>query len=349
MFKKLSIITLFSLLILFLAGFCLAQTAQDRPLEVPLPAIGSESAINTTPLLPAYVKYIFNFAVVICGFIAFAVLVLGGVRYVASAGNPSTMSDANSQMLSGIMGLVIILGSYLILNTINPQLKTISVEYKGSDLVAVGTAEVLLCKNAGDEEKDCKLVQRDATSLDAFDGKVNDVRFKNAGDIQYGAVLFSKSNYQGNCVVCLETGCNVAQADGGYSIKVFTKGSGGDGTGGSNTVVLYEADDYNKQCGADCYQQCNGLGDTCGIFCAGWSVFPWEYLRGAKCWPFGAGPYADTRIGITEKVRSLSIDKGYLLVAFDHGNFTGNCEVYRTSRPVIGAQVIKSIKVIPLK
>ncbi|HXK31942.1 MAG TPA: pilin [Candidatus Paceibacterota bacterium] len=348
MFKRISIIILFALLILFFASFCLAQTAQDRPLEVTLPAIGADSEITTTPLLPNCIRYIFNLAVIICGFISFGVLVLGGVRYIVSAGNPSTMSDANSQMLSGIMGLVIILGSWLILNTINPELKKISVEYKPSELTDIGIAEVLLCKSAGDEEKDCKLVQRDASTLGDFDGKVGYVKFKEAKDLQYGAVLFSKADFQGNCVVCLGEGCNIAQADGGYSIKVFTMGSDG-GTGGEDTVILYEADDYNKQCGPDCYQQCPSRDASCGSFCIGFDIFGWEpKIRGAKCWTFSADS-SDTGIGITEKVRSLSMAKDYLVVAFDHGNFTGNCEVYRTSRPAIGAQTIKSIKVIPLK
>jgi len=349
MFRRLSIIALSVFLVLFFSSFCLAQTAKDRPLEVPLPAIGPDSEITTTPLLPDYIRYIFNFAVIICGFISFGVLVLGGVRYLASAGNPSTISDANSQMLSGIMGLVIILGSWLILNTINPELKKISIEYQKAELTDVGTAEVLLCKSSGDEEKDCKLVQRDASSLGDFDGKVGYVKFKETKDLQYGAVLFSKANYQGNCVVCLQGGCDVSQANGGYSIKVFTKGSGGEGAGGTNTAVLYETDNYNEQCGPDCYQKCTNSGGMCGSFCAGWSILNWELnWRGAKCWSFEAGSYADTGVGL-EKVRSLSVAKGYLLVAFDKGNYTGNCEVYRTSRPVIGAQVIKSVKVIPVR
>ena len=349
MSKSISIITLSVLLILFFASFCLAQTAQDRPLEVTLPAIGADSEITTTPLLPDYVRYIFNFAVVICGFVSFGVLVLGGVRYVASAGHPSTMSDANSQMLSGIMGLVIILGSWLILNTINPELKKISVDYKPAEVTDIGTAEVLLCKSAGDEEKDCKLIQRDVTTLGDFDGQVGYVKFKEAKDLKYGAVLFSEPNFQGNCVVCLEEGCNIAQAKGGYSIKVFTRGSGSGGTAGDKAVILYEADDYNKQCGPDCYQQCDSPRDSCGSFCMGWDIFGWEpKIRGAKCWTFGADS-ADTGIGIAEKVRSLSLSKNYLLIAFDHSNFTGHCEVYRTNRPAIGAQIIKSIKVISLK
>ncbi len=348
MFKNLPIIISLSLLVLFLASFCLALTAEDRPLEVPLPEIGSESGITATPLLPDYIKYIFNFAVVICGFVAFGVLVMGGVRYVASAGNPSTMSDANGQMLAGIMGLVIILGSWLILNTINPQLKVINLEYKESELVDEGTAEVLLCKDSGTEN--CKLFQRSVSTLGEINGQVNYIRFNNTEGITYGAVLHSKQNWQGNCVVCLESGCNIEKANGGYSITVFRQGDGGGG--GGVAVTLYEVDSYNELCGTECKNSCSGFGEICGEKCIGWQDWlpDWTW-RGGKCWPFNAGAYETTNIGLLEKVRSFYInEKGkYLVVRFDKTNFEGNCEVHRYSSMNIGAQVVKSLKVIPIK
>jgi len=342
MFRKLSIIVLFSLF-LVLVGFCLAQEegTSTRPLEVPLPEIGSESAITNTPLLPAYVKYIFNFAIFICGFVSFGVLVLGGVRYLASAGNPTSMSDANSQMLSAIMGLVLILGSYLILTTINPQLKIISVEYREAGLTAEGVAQVLLCKDSGTEN--CQLFQQSSSSLGDMNGQVTYVRFNNTEDIKYGAILHSKANWQGSCVVCLDTGCDISKANGGYSITVFVQGTGGAG----NAVTLYEVDSYNELCDTKCKNTCSGFGTECGDNCVGWQWWLFDFMRGGKCWPFSAGSYSSTNIG--DKVRSLYINGKYLVARFDQAGFNGNCEVHRYSSMNIGAQYIRSLKAIPIR
>lgn len=55
---------------------------------------------------------------------AFAVLmsVVGGIQYVASGITPSKKNEAKDRIWNAITGLVLVLTSYLILNTINPQL-----------------------------------------------------------------------------------------------------------------------------------------------------------------------------------------------------------------------------------
>ena len=109
------ILTLF--LVSFLSTFCLAQ----RELEVEYPEVrGEKPGPETT--LPGYVRYIFNFSLIIAAIAAFAVAVYGGFRYLTSAGAPAAMTDAKSWIFGGILGLVILLCSYLILITINPEL-----------------------------------------------------------------------------------------------------------------------------------------------------------------------------------------------------------------------------------
>lgn len=95
----------------------------QRELEVKYPTI-----LGVTPKtvegtqLPEYVKYIFNFAIIIAGIIAFGVIVFGGVRWLTSAGDPTKLRDAKDQIFAAFLGLIILLSSYLILTTINPQL-----------------------------------------------------------------------------------------------------------------------------------------------------------------------------------------------------------------------------------
>ena len=107
------------ILILVFSGLCLAQ----RGLEITYPEIpGLTRPTTVKAILPEYIKYIFGFALIIAGLIAFGAIIYGGVRYLTSAGSPSALGDAKDQIFSAILGLVILFCSYLILTTINPQL-----------------------------------------------------------------------------------------------------------------------------------------------------------------------------------------------------------------------------------
>ena len=121
--KKLQLF-FFSLLLFILilgASFVLAQ--EGNPLEIEYPTVpGAETPVTTTTFLPDYIKYIFNLSLGLMGLVVFGILVYGGLRYSTSAGNPTKIKDAKSRIFAGILGLIILLFSYLILTTINPQL-----------------------------------------------------------------------------------------------------------------------------------------------------------------------------------------------------------------------------------
>ena len=54
--------------------------------------------------------------------VALLMLVLGAVQYVASAAMPSTRVAARGRMTNAVLGLLLLFGTYVILNTINPEL-----------------------------------------------------------------------------------------------------------------------------------------------------------------------------------------------------------------------------------
>jgi len=123
--KKIIISFLF-LLLFFISVFSLIFPlkifAQDKPLEVVYPEIEGFNPETTQTNIAEYVKYIFNFIIVIVGLIAFGALVFGGIRYLTSAGSPEELNKAKKQIKSAFLGVIILLFSYLILITINPQL-----------------------------------------------------------------------------------------------------------------------------------------------------------------------------------------------------------------------------------
>lgn len=91
-------------------------------LEVEYPDLPGIPPLSEKPTLPEYLRYIYVFSIIIAGLVAFASLVYGGFRYLTSVGQPLAMAAGREQITAGIIGLMILLSSYLILATINPQL-----------------------------------------------------------------------------------------------------------------------------------------------------------------------------------------------------------------------------------
>ena len=102
-FKKIFfILILVSFCFLVLSNLALAQKTEEIYPKV----LGAERPTTVKTLLPDYIKYLFNFAIIIAGLVAFASLIYGGFRYIASAGNPTALSDARDQITAGILGLL---------------------------------------------------------------------------------------------------------------------------------------------------------------------------------------------------------------------------------------------------
>jgi len=114
--KKFSKITLFLILSFFI--FSLAFGFYCLALEQPLEQLPPEAGRS----LPELIVYIFNFALGIGGITALTVIIIAGFRWMLSAAAPEQKKGAMDQIKAGIFGLLILLASYLILTTINPQL-----------------------------------------------------------------------------------------------------------------------------------------------------------------------------------------------------------------------------------
>jgi hypothetical protein len=65
---------------------------------------------------------IFVWALSIGGLLALGVIISGGILYIASAGNASLQKDAKDRIFNAVFGLLILAGSFVILNTINPAI-----------------------------------------------------------------------------------------------------------------------------------------------------------------------------------------------------------------------------------
>ncbi|MBI2013195.1 MAG: hypothetical protein HYS88_01980 [Candidatus Colwellbacteria bacterium] len=72
--------------------------------------------------LPELISNFYQWALGIGGLIALGILIFAGILYTISPGNSSRQGDAKTWIGSAIVGLVLLFGSYAILNTVNPDL-----------------------------------------------------------------------------------------------------------------------------------------------------------------------------------------------------------------------------------
>ena len=103
----------------------------------PLISVAHATAISISTSVPgmapnsssnpgAFVAGFYQFALMIGGVLAFGIIVYGGVKYMASAGNPSGQGDAKEWIEAALLGLLLLVGAYFILNVVNPQLTNLA-------------------------------------------------------------------------------------------------------------------------------------------------------------------------------------------------------------------------------
>lgn len=81
--------------------------------------------LTASSSLAVMVKYFYEWGIAIGGLAAFFALVMAGFQYLTSTGDPGKIKDAAGKIQSAIIGLVMLLASYLVLNLINPELTTL--------------------------------------------------------------------------------------------------------------------------------------------------------------------------------------------------------------------------------
>ncbi|MDI6602714.1 MAG: hypothetical protein QME57_01160, partial [Patescibacteria group bacterium] len=127
-----------------------------RALEITYPEIGGKPVPTTIESgLPEYINYIFTLAVSLIGFVIFGVLIYNGIKYLTSAGNLEQMIDAKSGIFHAFLGGLLLLSSVLIFNTINPQLKIMTLP-EIEPLEQVVVPGVYICNYKVEKEEDIK-------------------------------------------------------------------------------------------------------------------------------------------------------------------------------------------------
>ncbi len=113
--------------IIFLILMPVAVYAQDLSyyLSAPLPGLTGDKPKVTN--LADYISYLFPFLLSIAAILAFVMFVIGGIEYMIRSGAENTQ-EAKNRIRDALLGLLLAVGSVLILQTINPNLVTLKLD-----------------------------------------------------------------------------------------------------------------------------------------------------------------------------------------------------------------------------
>lgn len=110
----------FVIILLFLLAFTLCGNAIAQ--EVDYPNVPGAETPGSGTTLPGFIVYIFNFALFLGVVITGGSVLFAGILYLTAGANRSRLEKAKSRIKYAFFGLVLLLSSYLLLNTINPNL-----------------------------------------------------------------------------------------------------------------------------------------------------------------------------------------------------------------------------------
>ncbi|HTL39343.1 MAG TPA: pilin [Methylomirabilota bacterium] len=119
LFKKVSVFQAAQVLgIVFVFALALAPVASA---QFTTPNSGGTGLPNDTSV-SAFIIKIINIALAVAGLIAVLFLIIGGFRYITSAGNEETAEQAKKIITNAIIGIVVIILSFVIVRVISNAL-----------------------------------------------------------------------------------------------------------------------------------------------------------------------------------------------------------------------------------
>jgi len=204
----------FFFLLILLVGIIISFDA--AALEVSWPT----SPMNTefpTSSISTLVKYFYDWGIALGGLAAFISLVIAGFLYLTSVGNPAKMQAAKDRAVWAIGGLALLLSSWLILNTINPELTTLKVNplnLSGTGAFCDTNPECITkCKNECGTDEECETnceKNEECSDMNQGDGKAEGMCFskmdigkpKSCTSVKF----YEDNNFSGEVLVEIELG-----------------------------------------------------------------------------------------------------------------------------------------------
>ena len=155
------------------------ETEESKPLFIKLNfSIPGSDIFNagksieiTGATLGEYIAALYVFFVGAGGILATVMMMWGGLRYVVSGGNPQRISGAKDQITAALSGLIILIASYVLLLTINPNL----VKFEG--LTGVKPVKQILqgLETKSSSAKGAPPVKWEGGNVSCFDKEITDI------------------------------------------------------------------------------------------------------------------------------------------------------------------------------
>ncbi len=172
-----------ALLLLPTFSFAVRETEINYP-----PGPGDiETPVDIEMGLPDYIKYVFWLVISVSGLFCFASLVYAGFLFVTSAGSPTQHQKAKNRVQMAFLGGAIVLGSFLLSKTINPQLVIPKTEAR-----PIGGVIVYADENCTGEEK---IITQNNPDVDSPDNTTS-IRFLSPPG-QLEVRLYPNTDYKG--------------------------------------------------------------------------------------------------------------------------------------------------------
>lgn len=143
----------FVILTILIAVTGIARAEQQYQVLEPLPSTQYENCVKesednakciaasgTSEGFNKYVNSVFNVGIIVAIMLAVIMLVIGGIEYMGSEG-PFSKESAKKKFQGAIFGLILALGIYLLLSTINPDLVKLNLKIEtGEPAPSIPTA-----------------------------------------------------------------------------------------------------------------------------------------------------------------------------------------------------------------
>ena len=128
--------TFFIIFFLFLfLPLCFAL-ADSSDTEIDYPDIPGLGGLSEKSSIPEAIRYLFNLVFIFCILAVIFSLIYGGFKFLTAAGDPGAMTSARKQMFGSGVGLLILIGSYILLLNINPQLLILRIKRPTAEMGA---------------------------------------------------------------------------------------------------------------------------------------------------------------------------------------------------------------------
>jgi hypothetical protein len=194
--------------------------------QISIPGYTFNSSDNTTGNIANYVKAIYKYLIGIVGIVAAIMLMVGGVVWLTAGGSPEKVKQAQEYIVGSLTGLVLALGSFLILGTINPALVNFRVSsIKPVDNASINSSGIY---NSGGTSGCCNYPDKQECGIATKDDcSKNNGAWAGENYSCSGKVCISNTNPQDKIIgacVCNGACTNITQkmVDSGYVCEVLT-------------------------------------------------------------------------------------------------------------------------------